>query len=87
MKIKSAVIENDILNIYFDDFKVSFRYKSFESKMNRIYYDNHFTTAFTNIQYVVTVEIKNKKKYYKFASKNHEFGFFEYDLQNKIQFN
>lgn len=62
MKIKSAVIENDILNIYFDgekDFKVSFRYKSFESKMNYIRSGTHFTTAFTNIQYIVTVEIKN----------------------------
>ena len=52
--------------------------------MNNIYYDNHLTTAFTNIQYLVTVEIKNKHRLYKFKSKESEFSFFDYDYNNKL---
>lgn len=53
--------------------------------MNRIRYDNHFTTAFTNIQYIVDVEIKNKHRFYKFKSKDTNFAFFDYELENKLK--
>lgn len=91
MKLQKAEVKNDILNLYFTGFedlkvfKVSFRYSSFQNKMNRIYYDNHFTTSFTNIQYIVDVEIKNKHRFYKFKSKEHDFSFFDYELENKLK--
>ena len=91
--LQKAEVKNDILNLYFSGdlnspaFKVAFRYGSFLNKMNHIYYDNHLTTAFTNIQYLVTVEIKNKHRLYKFKSKEHKFSFFDYDYENKLIIN
>jgi hypothetical protein len=65
VKLQKAEVKNDILNLYFGDFKesfkVAFRYSTFQDKMNHIYYDNHLTTAFTNIQYKVYTNVKNKK--------------------------
>lgn len=91
MKLQKAEVKNDILNLYFYGdlnslaFKVSFRYSSFKDKMNHIRYDNHLTTAFTNIQYIVGAEIKNKHRFYKFKSKEHDFSFFDYELENKLK--
>lgn len=91
MKLQKAEVKNDILNLYFYGdlnslaFKVSFRYSSFKDKMNHIHYDNHLTTAFTNIQYIVGVGIKNKHRFYKFKSKEHDFSFFDYELENKLK--
>ena len=48
-------------------------------------YDNHLTTAFTNIQYIVEVEIKNKHRFYKFKSKERQFSFFDYEFENKLK--
>ena len=90
MKLIKAEVKNDILNLYFGNFKesfnVAFRYSAFQDKMNHIYYDNHLTTAFTNIQYKVYADVKNKKTFYKFVSKNHEFSYFKYELDNLINF-
>lgn len=89
-KLSKAEVKNGILNLCFagiEVFKVSFRYSSFQNKINHIYYDNHFTTAFTNIQYIVDVEIKNKHRFYKFKSKDTEFSFFDYELENKLIIN
>ena len=91
MKLQKAEVKNDILNLYFSGdlnspaFKVAFRYSSFLNKMNHIYYDNHLTTAFTNVQYIVDVEIKNKHRFYRFKSKDTDFSFFEYELDHKLK--
>lgn len=83
MKLTKASIEEkkDILNIYFEDTKFSFRYSNFFHSCGT----GHITTLFTNKQFRVELFIKNKHLFYSFDSKDIKFSFFKYDLENKLK--
>lgn len=87
-KLLTAVVEEkaDTLNLFFNDFKVSFSFSTFFRDIE--YYNSdhaHITSKFAKEQFVVTSEIKNKHLFYTFKSKNKEFSFFKYDLENKLK--
>lgn len=87
-KLLTAVVEEkaDTLNLFFNDFKVSFSFSTFFKDIE--YYNSdyaHITSKFNSEQFVVTSEIKNKHLFYTFKSKNKEFSFFKYDLENKLK--
>ena len=83
MKLIKAIFEekNDILNLFFEDFKISFRYSSFFNDC----YNGHITSKFTGKQFVVKSELKNKHLIYTFISKDIKFSVFKYDLENKLR--
>lgn len=87
-KLLSASVEEkaDTLNLFYDGFKVSFSFSTFFRDINEAYYSEHanLTSKFNREQFIVTVEIKNKHLFYTFKSKNKEFSFFKYDLENKL---
>lgn len=88
-KLLSASVEEkaDTLNLFYDGFKVSFTFSSFFRDIKENYKSDHahITSKFSKEQFVVTSEIKNKHLFYTFKSKNKEFSFFKYDLENKLK--
>lgn len=86
-KLLSVQLEEktDILSLLYNNFKVSFSFSTFFRDIECYNSDHaHITSKFTKEQFVVTSEIKNKHLFYIFKSKNKEFGFFKYDLTNKL---
>ena len=89
-KLLLVVVEEktDTLSLLYNDFKVSFSFSTFFRDIEYYNLDHaHITSKFTREQFVVTSEIKNKHLFYTFKSKNKEFSFFKYDLENKLKKN
>ena len=87
-KLLSAQVQekSDTLSLLYSDFKVSFSFSTFFRDIECYNSDQaHITSKFTKEQFVVTSEIKNKHLFYTFKSKNKEFSFFKYDLENKLK--
>ena len=82
MKLTKATLEEsrDILNLFFGDIKYSFKYSNFFHSCDT----GHITSLFTNKQFRVEFFIKNKKLFYYLTSKDINFSFFKYDLENKL---
>ncbi len=86
-KLLSVQVEekSDTLNLFYDEFKVSFSFSTFFRDIEYCNSDYaHITSKFNREQFVVTSEIKNNHLFYTFKSKNKEFSFFKYDLENKL---